>query len=136
MMAVPRELFVPPALVGQAYSDNDIPVGDGRVLLKPMVLAKLIQAALIGRAIMFSMSAAPPAIRRRCWRGWRARWWRSSRTRRWRSGRRRRLAPPGAGQVTVATGPLAAGWPAAAPYDFILLNGGSRRSYPRHSVIN
>ncbi len=29
----------------------------------------------------------------------------------------------GAAIVTVATGPLTAGWPAAAPYDFILLNG-------------
>jgi protein-L-isoaspartate(D-aspartate) O-methyltransferase len=29
----------------------------------------------------------------------------------------------GAGQVTVVTGPLVAGWPAAAPYDLILLDG-------------
>src|SRR5207248_4868074 len=28
-----------------------------------------------------------------------------------------------AGQVTVVTGPLVAGWPAAAPYDLVLLDG-------------
>ncbi len=49
MLAVPRELFVPPALAGQAYSDSDIAVGEGRALLKPMVLAKLIQAAQLDR---------------------------------------------------------------------------------------
>ena len=48
MLAVPRELFVPPALAGQAYLDSDIAVGNGRALLKPMVLAKLIQAAQVG----------------------------------------------------------------------------------------
>src|SRR5277367_4837456 len=47
MLAVPRELFVPSPLAGQAYLDSDIAVGDGRVLLKPMVLAKLIQAAKV-----------------------------------------------------------------------------------------
>jgi protein-L-isoaspartate(D-aspartate) O-methyltransferase len=33
------------------------------------------------------------------------------------------LAKAGAGQVAVARGPLTAGWPAAAPYDLILLEG-------------
>ena len=49
MLAVPRELFVPPALTDQAYLDGDIALADGRVLLKPMVLAKLIQAAQVER---------------------------------------------------------------------------------------
>ena len=47
MLAVPRERFVPPALAEQAYLDSDIAIGDGRALLKPMVLAKLIQAARV-----------------------------------------------------------------------------------------
>ncbi len=50
MLAVPRELFVPPAVAGQAYLDSDITVGKGRALLKPMVLAKLIQAAQVSGA--------------------------------------------------------------------------------------
>jgi len=47
MAALPRERFVPSALAEQAYRDGDIAIGDGRVLLKPMVLAKLIQAARV-----------------------------------------------------------------------------------------
>ena len=49
MLALPRERFVPPALAALAYLDSDIPIGNGRALLKPMVLAKLIQAARVRR---------------------------------------------------------------------------------------
>jgi len=45
MQAVPREQFVPPALTTQAYSDGDVSLGDGRALLRPIVLGKLIQGA-------------------------------------------------------------------------------------------
>jgi protein-L-isoaspartate(D-aspartate) O-methyltransferase len=45
MLEVPRERFMPPASVSLAYLDLDVPVGGGRRLLRPMVLAKLIQAA-------------------------------------------------------------------------------------------
>ena len=38
-----------------------------------------------GPAIMCSMSAAPPAIPRLCWRSWPARWWGSRRTPGWQS---------------------------------------------------
>ncbi len=45
MLEVPRERFMQPASVSLAYLDLDVPVGGGRRLLRPMVLAKLIQAA-------------------------------------------------------------------------------------------
>jgi len=45
MLEVPRERFMPPASVSLAYLDLDVPVGGARRLLRPMVLAKLIQAA-------------------------------------------------------------------------------------------
>ena len=54
MLEVPRERFVPAAKAALAYLDLDLPVKEGeagapvRRLLKPMVLAKLIQAAEIG----------------------------------------------------------------------------------------
>jgi len=48
-LAVPRERFVPPALRGTAYIDEDLPLGNGRYLLEPMVLARLVQLAGIGR---------------------------------------------------------------------------------------
>ncbi len=123
MLAVPRELFVPPPLAGQAYLDADIPLAKGRVLLKPMVLAKLIQAGRIGgsdhvldvgcgtgysSAVLSRVAGSvvaleeDPALARRA---------------------QQTLAESGAAQVAVAAGPLTAGWPAAAPYDLILLNG-------------
>ena len=45
MATVPREKFLPPSLAPLAYLDNDIEIAKGRALLRPMVLAKLIQAA-------------------------------------------------------------------------------------------
>jgi protein-L-isoaspartate(D-aspartate) O-methyltransferase len=40
-----RELFVPVALRGIAYVDEDLPVGSGRYVTEPMVAARLLQAA-------------------------------------------------------------------------------------------
>jgi protein-L-isoaspartate(D-aspartate) O-methyltransferase len=48
-LSVPRERFVPPALRGAAYVDEDLPLGPGRFLMQPMVLARLLQAARIAR---------------------------------------------------------------------------------------
>jgi protein-L-isoaspartate(D-aspartate) O-methyltransferase len=42
---VPREKFVPENLRSIAYTDGDIPLGEGRFLLEPGVHARLIQAA-------------------------------------------------------------------------------------------
>ena len=46
-LAIQREAFVPGALQGIAYVDEDLPLGGGRYLLEPMVLARLLQAAAI-----------------------------------------------------------------------------------------
>ncbi|GBD44458.1 Protein-L-isoaspartate O-methyltransferase [bacterium HR40] len=45
MGEVPRELFVPRHLRGVAYSDEDLDLGDGRRLIEPLVLARMVQAA-------------------------------------------------------------------------------------------
>ena len=128
MLDVPRELFVPSALAGRAYLDSDLVIAqDGtaeRVLLKPMVLAKLIQAALLSAsdhvldvgcgtgyssAILSRLAGAVVALEEDASLA--------------KLARQALSAAAGAAQVVVATGPLTAGWPAAAPYDFILLNG-------------
>ena len=41
---LPRERFLPEGLRSIAYADNDVPLGNGRFLMEPMVLARLIQA--------------------------------------------------------------------------------------------
>ena len=47
MAALPREMFVPEARRNLAYMDEDIAVSDGRSLMEPMALAKLVQLAEI-----------------------------------------------------------------------------------------
>jgi protein-L-isoaspartate(D-aspartate) O-methyltransferase len=123
MLAVPRELFVPPPLAGQAYLDRDLPVGAGRALLKPMVLAKLIQNAQVNTAdhvldvgcatgyssaVLSRLAGSVVALEEDATLARRA---------------QDALSASHAANVTVAAGPLKAGWPAAAPYDVILVNG-------------
>jgi protein-L-isoaspartate(D-aspartate) O-methyltransferase len=47
MLAVPRERFVPRALAGVAYSDEDLRLPDGQSLIEPLVLARLIQSVAV-----------------------------------------------------------------------------------------
>jgi protein-L-isoaspartate(D-aspartate) O-methyltransferase len=124
MLSVPRERFVPKAAAELAYLDTDLPVGTGaRALIKPMVLAKLLQAAeikesdhvlVVGCATGYSAAVIAqlagsvvvleedPELARQATDN---------------------LQALGARNVTVAAGPLVAGWPAAAPYDVIVLDG-------------
>jgi protein-L-isoaspartate(D-aspartate) O-methyltransferase len=123
MLTLPRERFLPPALAQLAYVDGDVPVAKGRALLKPMVLAKLIQAARIdpgdrvldvacatgySSAVVARLSASVVALEEDPDLARQA---------------KDALAAVGATQVEVVTGPLTAGWPAGGPYDVILLNG-------------
>ncbi len=92
-------------------------------LLKPMVLAKLIQAAHVqaddhvldvgcgtgySSAVLARLAGSVVALEEDAELAHAA---------------KEALAASGAANVVVATGPLTAGWPAAAPYDVILLNG-------------
>ena len=123
MLTVPRERFVPAALAEQAYRDGDVAIAAQRVLLRPMVLAKLLQAARVtgadrvldigcgtgySSAVLARLAGSVIALEQDEALGARA---------------RETLAAIGAGNVTIATGPLTAGWPAAAPYDLIVLEG-------------
>jgi protein-L-isoaspartate(D-aspartate) O-methyltransferase len=47
MRRLPRERFVPPHAIARAYADEDVPLGNGRVLLEPMVIARLVQLAAV-----------------------------------------------------------------------------------------
>jgi protein-L-isoaspartate(D-aspartate) O-methyltransferase len=118
---------VPPDRATLAYADLDLPVAAGpsgaRCLLKPMVLAKLIQSAelresdqvlVVGCATGYSaallgrLAHAVTGLEEDAALAARA---------------REAVAGLGLGNVTIVSGSLAAGWPAAAPYDVILLEG-------------
>jgi protein-L-isoaspartate(D-aspartate) O-methyltransferase len=120
---LPRERFLPEGLRSVAYSDEDVPLGNGRYLIEPMVLARLIQtlqpgaadramvvaagrgygaallAGLVGSVIAVESDASLAAA--------------SAET----------LKALGIGNVTPAAGPLEAGAAASAPYDVILIEG-------------
>jgi protein-L-isoaspartate(D-aspartate) O-methyltransferase len=125
MLSVPRERFVPSASASIAYLDLDLAVGEGalsaRRLLKPMVLAKLLQAAGVGvydrvldvgcatgyaAAVLGKLADEVIALEQDTALAKVA---------------NETLAHEG--NVTVVIGPLSAGWPDAAPYDVILLDG-------------
>ncbi len=123
VQAVPRELFVPPAMAAQAYRDGDVSLGHGRAMLRPIVLGKLLQGANVGAgdrvlvvgcgtgysaAVLAHMGAVVVGLEEDADLARRA---------------QAALAEAGAGQVKVAVGPLPAGWPQAAPYDLILFDG-------------
>jgi protein-L-isoaspartate(D-aspartate) O-methyltransferase len=48
-LGIRREEFVPERLRAIAYSDDDLPLGNGRFLMAPMVAARLLQAAEVAR---------------------------------------------------------------------------------------
>jgi protein-L-isoaspartate(D-aspartate) O-methyltransferase len=130
MLELPRERFVPDATTALAYLDLDVPVaraggGPPRRLLKPMVLAKMLQAAAVreadhvldvgcatgySSALLARLAASvialeeDPALARLA---------------------EENLKAIAGKKVTVVTGPLPQGWPPQAPYDVIFLNGAS-----------
>jgi protein-L-isoaspartate(D-aspartate) O-methyltransferase len=128
MLDVPRERFVAPGETALAYLDREVPAArgngrPGRYLLRPMVLAKLIQAADVretdrvldiacgtgySSAILARLAGSVIALEDDAELARRA---------------RDLLAEIDAPNVTVISGPLEAGWAAAAPYDVILING-------------
>ncbi len=48
MLKVPRHLFVPEALRGQAYGDSALPIGDGQTISQPYMVAYLSEALGLG----------------------------------------------------------------------------------------
>lgn len=122
---LPRERFVPAAMVSRAYADADVPLPGGRAVLKPLVLARLVQLsglrrgerALVlgagtglGAALMAMMGAnvtaveADPALVA--------------------IARTAIAATLPAGAVTVVHGAPEVGHAAGAPFDVIVIEGG------------
>jgi protein-L-isoaspartate(D-aspartate) O-methyltransferase len=129
MLELPRERFVPAAYADLAYLDFDVPVTQAergkpaRRLLKPMVLAKLVQAAEVGASDhvldVGCASGYSSALLGRLARSVIALEEEEALIRLTREN----LKAIGADNVTVVAGPLTQGWQATAPYDVIVLNG-------------
>jgi protein-L-isoaspartate(D-aspartate) O-methyltransferase len=130
MMEIPREAFVPESRAALAYLDRDVVIaeaaatGPARCLIKPMVLARLIQAAapvpadrvlVIGAgtgysaAVLSRLAAEVTALEEN-----------ESLFHQAKSA----LSAPGSLNVNVIHGHLPDGAPDGEPYDLILIDGG------------
>ena len=129
MRHLPRERFVPAGVAALAYLDEDIPLGGGRVLVEPMVLARLVQLARpragekalvvgagtgYGSAVLAACGVQVTALEEdpaliAIARGTLAEF------------------APG---VILAEGPLAAGWPQGAPFDIVMIEGATPQIPP------
>jgi protein-L-isoaspartate(D-aspartate) O-methyltransferase len=135
MMDIPREAFVPEKQAALAYLDRDVPIagataaGPARWLMKPMVLARLIQAAdpaltdrvlVIGAgtgysaAVLSQLTAHVTALEEDESLFQQARSILSSST----------LSSTGSRNINVIRGYLTDGVPDSAPYEVILIDGG------------
>lgn len=124
LSTLPRELFAPSGIKARAYVDTDLPLGNRRCMIEPMVLARLLQALHVqpgarvlvvgsntgyGAALAGQLGAhvtaleSDPALLE------------SART------TLRNLSL--AGTVEVIAGPLKDGYPKNAPYDGIVIEG-------------
>jgi protein-L-isoaspartate(D-aspartate) O-methyltransferase len=127
MLAVPREAFVPESKQALAYLDLDLDVSDGgsakRFLIKPAVLAKLLQAAEIketdrvlvvgcasGYAAAVIARFAPHVSGTESDAALAAQ-------------AKANLARLGCGNISIQAAAAGDGEPADAPYDVIVLNG-------------
>jgi protein-L-isoaspartate(D-aspartate) O-methyltransferase len=121
MQEVPRERFVPADCAALAYLDMALPLGGGRSLLKPMVLAKLLQAAelhasdrvlVVGCATGYTLAVLAHIVSRVVGLEEDGALAQAMQT-----------ALASVPKVTIAKGPLTAGWVQEAPYDAILMDG-------------
>lgn len=123
MEEIPRERFVEKTLEGVAYLDEDLPIGNGRYIIEPMVFARMLQtldvepgeivldigvgtgysSAAISRlaSTVIALESDPSFA----------------------SQTTRNMADLGIDNVVLVEGALAAGYPAQAPYDVIVVQG-------------
>jgi protein-L-isoaspartate(D-aspartate) O-methyltransferase len=124
---VPRHLFVPPALQGEAYSDHPLPIGDGQTISQPYIVAFMTEAlglsggetvlevgtgsgyqsAVLARVAghVYTVEIVPALA----------------------AEAKERLARLGYANVTVRAGDGYLGWPEVAPFDAIVVTAAAPR---------
>ena len=120
---LPRERFLPEGLRSVAYADDDVPLGNGRFMMEPMVLARLIQvlqprtedkamvvaaglgygAATLARLVNSVVAVEADAVLA--------------------AAARKTLQDLGVAGVQQVAGPAEQGAAASSPYDVILIEG-------------
>jgi protein-L-isoaspartate(D-aspartate) O-methyltransferase len=123
LASVPRERFVAEAYRKLAYIDRPIPIGAGRRMPEPMVLARLLQSTqpkptenvlVVGAGTGYSAAVVARLV---------ARVVALESDATLAANARASLAAVDVKNVTVVEGPLTAGWAAEAPYNLILIDG-------------
>jgi protein-L-isoaspartate(D-aspartate) O-methyltransferase len=124
MRRVPREAFVAPGYENAAYDDTPLPIGSGQTISQPYIVALMVEAAAVSpgahvlevgagsgyaAAVLAEIAAAVVTVERHVELAEAA---------------RARLARLGYRNVQVVVGDGALGWPAAAPFDAILVAAG------------
>lgn len=127
MLRVQRELYVPDGHSAVAYSEGDIELGEGRVVLAPRTFAKMLEASGIGAndvvldlgcglgystAVLACMARAVVAVEP---------------NEAWAEEAQRCLSEQGADGAAVLSKPLAEGAPQNDPYDAIMVQGGIQK---------
>jgi protein-L-isoaspartate(D-aspartate) O-methyltransferase len=127
MRQVPRHLFVPPPLAAQAYEDHPLPIGHGQTISQPYIVAFMTEALELGEdetvlevgtgsgyqaAVLaeiaervYSIEIVEPLAEESA----------------------RRLKELGYTNVEVRAGDGYKGWPAAAPFDAIIVTAAAPR---------
>lgn len=122
-LAVPRDQFVPAGLRGVAYVDKSIPIGKGRFLLEPMVLARILNDARIqstdivldigagtgySAAVLGQLASTVVVVESDAELAAQA---------------NQAMQTHGVDNAAVMQGPLEAGWAKQGPYNVIVLEG-------------
>lgn len=127
MGAIPREAFVPPHLVYQAYDDAPLPIGLDQTISQPYIVALMTQAAaLTERSTVLEVgtgSGYHTAILAHI----AAHVWSIERLTALSRQAEQRLARLGITNVTLVVGDGARGHPDAAPYDAIIVAAAAPR---------
>ena len=123
LATLPRERFVPEAMRSVAYVDEDIPVGRGRFLMEPMVLARLLQLAAVqpgDAALVVGAATGYTAVVLARLAG---RVIALESDPELTANAKETLAGLGIGNIAIVEGALTAGAPRQAPYDIIVFDG-------------
>jgi protein-L-isoaspartate(D-aspartate) O-methyltransferase len=130
MGQVPRERFVPPALVDQAYEDSPLPIGHGQTISQPLVVAYMTQTlALTDRLRVLEIGTGSgyqtAVLARLCRHVYTV-----ERLRPLLVEARRRFTALGLNTVSTRLGDGTRGWAEEAPFDRIMVTAGALGTEP------